>query len=577
MFKLKLPRKSEINGAISSFSQKERSIFTVLLIVLSITTLLIVQSVNKYFMVKVPKLGGYTSEGILGTPRFINPVLAFSDADKDMVALVYSGLMRKDGEGALIPDLADRYEVSEDNLTYTFTLKKDITFHDGKKLTADDIVFTITQVKDSILKSPEKSKWDGIFVEKIDDRTIAFKLAQPHANFLENTTIGILPLHIWQNSPLELNPANTAPVGTGPFLVNAVEKGESGIIKSYELVGFEDFILGKPYLKRISIFFYPNERELTEALKGGKVNQISSIDPKSAKELSSDHRIESTALPRVFGLFFNHNENQIFLNKTVVRAINEAIDKDRIITEVLSGYGVAIDEPIPPSISSYESFSKKNTVEREAIIAKVEADLAKDGWKKNSAGVLEKSTTQNKKTTTVPLQFSISTGNAPELAKSAEIIKEDLEKLGMVVEVKTFEIGNLNQSVIKPRDYDALLFGQIINNESDLYAFWHSSQRKDPGLNVAIYTNAKVDKILEDAFTTVDEEIRDKKYAEFQAEIKKDVPAVFLYSPNFIYVVSKELKGLQIKNLITPSDRFANAHLWYTETDNVWQIFAKKD
>ena len=158
---------------------------------------------------------------------------------------------------------------------------------------------------------------------------------------------------------------------------------------------------------------------------------------------------------------------------------------------------------------------------------------------------------------------------------AANLIKKDLEAIGMKVDVKTFEIGNLNQSVIRPRKYDALLFGQIINNESDLYAFWHSSQRNDPGLNVAMYTNAKVDKILEDAFVATDPVSRVKKYAEFEEEIKKDMSAVFLYSPSFIYVVSKDLKGLSLDHITTLADRFLGVHTWYSETSNVWKIFTQ--
>ena len=154
------------------------------------------------------------------------------------------------------------------------------------------------------------------------------------------------------------------------------------------------------------------------------------------------------------------------------------------------------------------------------------------------------------------------------------MIKQDLASVGMKVDIKTFEIGNLNQTVIRPRKYDALLFGQIINHESDLFAFWHSSQRKDPGLNVAMYTNAKVDKILEDAFITVDEQSRIKKYAQFEDEIKKDMPAVFLYSPDFVYVVSKNLNNLSIDHLVSPKDRLLNSYLWYTQVDNVWKIFS---
>jgi len=205
----------------------------------------------------------------------------------------------------------------------------------------------------------------------------------------------------------------------------------------------------------------------------------------------------------------------------------------------------------------------------------VQSGLAKAGWKKGEDGFLEKTKTEKKKKVTTKLEFAISTGNAPELAKTAELVKQDLSEVGIKVDIKTFEIGNLNQSVIRPRKYDALLFGQIINHESDLFAFWHSSQRKDPGLNVAMYTNAKVDKILEDAFATIDEQSRIKKYAQFEDEIKKDMPAVFLYSPNFIYVVSKNLKGVNIENIISTGDRFLNAYSWYIQTENIWRIFTK--
>ena len=129
--------------------------------------------------------------------------------------------------------------------------------------------------------------------------------------------------------------------------------------------------------------------------------------------------------------------------------------------------------------------------------------------------------------------------------------------------------------MIRPRKYDALLFGEVINHESDLFAFWHSSQRNDPGQNIAMYTNAKVDKILEDTFTILDQNARIKKYAEFESEIEKDMPAVFLYSPDFIYVISRDLKGLSMDHIISSSDRFSNVYSWYLKTDNVWKIFSK--
>lgn len=573
---IKLPKKERINAAISSFSKKEWSVFTFLLFVLVVSTLLIVGTVNRSLMVSVPLRGGSMSIGIVGTPRFINPIIPSSLADQDMTALIYSGLMRKESDGSLSPDLAEKYEMSEDGLTYTFTLKNNIYFHNKRPITADDVMFTVTKAKDPALKSIRKSDWDGVSVTKIDDRTIEFTLKQPLAYFLEKTTMGIMPESVWKDSPIELNTANIYPIGSGPYMIKSVGKESSGTVNSYELESFKKFTLGEPFIKNLSIRFYQNEDSLINALGKKEVDQISSITPLNADILKErNYKIESSVLPRVFGIFFNQNQNQLFTDKIITRAIDKAIDKEKIIREVLLGYGVKTDKPIPENILLHTE-TNGNKEKRSDIIKEVEETLSKNGWKKNEEGFLEKTIAdKSKKKTIIPLQFSISTGNAPELVKTAELIKQDLEEIGMKVDIKTFEVGNLNQSVIRPRKYDALLFGQIINSESDLYAFWHSSQRKDPGLNVSLYTNAKVDKILEDSFTTLNRETRINKLVQFEEEIRKDMPAVFLYSPDFIYTVPEKLKDLSLKNIISPSDRFLNIHQWYTETENVWKIFAK--
>jgi peptide/nickel transport system substrate-binding protein len=574
---LKLPRKEKINLVFAHFSKKEKIFFAILVIILLISTASILETINRSLMVSIPLRGGSLSEGLIGTPRFINPILANTPADEDMVALIYSGLMRKNTDGTITPDLAEKYVMSADGLTYTFTLKNKIYFQNGEPVTADDVVFTVNEVKDSVIKSPQEINWDGVVATKIDNKTIQFSLKQPYPSFLENATLGIMPASVWSNSPIELNNANIDPIGSGPYQIKNTNKESSGVIDSYELASFAKFALGEPYIKTLNMYFYSNEDDLISALENGEVDQISSITPLNANILKErNYEIESSTLPRVFGLFFNQNQNILFADKVITSAINQTIDKNKIVQEVLFGYGVTTDDPIPPSIMDYQKVETPNTLTRDQILQSVQNSLAKDGWVQGTDGFLEKAVTgKNKKNTTTELEFSISTGNAPELAKTAELIKEDLATVGIKVDIKNFDIGNLNQSVIRPRSYDALLFGEIINHESDLFAFWHSSQRKDPGLNVAMYTNAKVDKILEDASTNIDEQSRIKEYVQFENILENDIPAVFLYSPNFIYVVSPNVKGLSIDHITSPSDRFSNVYSWYTDTENVWKIFAK--
>jgi peptide/nickel transport system substrate-binding protein len=162
--------------------------------------------------------------------------------------------------------------------------------------------------------------------------------------------------------------------------------------------------------------------------------------------------------------------------------------------------------------------------------------------------------------------------HAPDLVKTAELVKKQWEEIGAKVETKYYELADLNQLVIKPRKYDALLFGEIIGRDLDLFAFWHSSQRNDPGLNIALYTSSKADKMLETARTATNQEERLKQFKLFNEEVTKDVPAIFLYAPEFIYILPDTIQNFNLNAMSSPSDRFSNVHKWYTTTENVWNI-----
>jgi peptide/nickel transport system substrate-binding protein len=161
----------------------------------------------------------------------------------------------------------------------------------------------------------------------------------------------------------------------------------------------------------------------------------------------------------------------------------------------------------------------------------------------------------------------------PELVKIAEKIKENWIAVGVETEIKIFESGDLNQNVIRPRNFDALLFGIIVDDESDLYSFWHSSQRIDPGLNITGYANIEADGLLKKMLENSDVEVAKDLLSKFQKEIENDIPAVFLYSPEFLYVIPENIMGVKIKTISSPSDRFVNIHKWYTQKDKVSKIF----
>ena len=545
-----------------------------------ISCLVLLSKISGVYSVEVPMRGGSLSEGIIGTPRFINPILAVSDADKDLTALVYSGLLKTSPSGELIPDLAESYTVSNDGLTYDFKLKKNIRFQDGTPVTADDVIFTVGKAQDKTLNSSKRANWDGVTVQKISDNEITFTLKQPYAPFLGNATLGILPAHIWKgisDDNFQFSQYNTSPVGSGPYAVKKIVSDSTGIPLSYRLEAFDNGTGGEPFIENFSISFYQSEDDLVSALKNGNVDSISAISPDNAVTLQkAGYRVEKIPLSRIFGVFFNQNQQNLFADSAVRQALSVSAPKEQIINGVLSGFGIVAEGPIPQGFPGRQSISGSDNPQDASTtqddIDQAKQILAKDGWTPDpSTGILEK---KIKKVTT-PLEFSLSTSDAPELEKTAEMLQAAWAEIGVKVDVKIFEAGDLTENVIRPRKYDALLFGEVIGRDLDLYAFWHSSQRTDPGLNVAMYTNIKVDKLLEDARTTTDEGKRQADYSAFEEQISQDNPAVFLYSPDFIYVLPKEVGGFKIGMITAPEERFADISSWFVETDKIWKIFVK--
>lgn len=564
--------------AVRSFSLKQKLIWWALLLVFLVSSAFAAKTANARFLSEVPAPGGELTEGIVGIPRFINPLLAVSDADRDLVALVYSGLMRRGESGELTLDLAESINVSEDGLTYSVKLKPDLSWHDGELLTTEDIEFTVQRAQDIAIKSPRRASWEGVRTEIVSADEMKFHLRQPFSGFLENLTLGIMPKHIWKGITADLfalSSHNSRPIGSGPYAVSEVSSNASGIPSEYKLAAFEDFALGEPYIQKIRIVFLPSEAGLKEALETGAVEAASALSTESAATFKEwPVRFERSTLPRVFGVFFNQNQAPVFADKHVRHALNMSLNKEMLIEKVLRGYGSVADGPIPPGSLGYAMSSEAATSSDANRIKAAQEVLEKAGWKREDrTGVYARESSDKK--TTARLAFSIATADIPELKTAAEMISTTWGKLGAKVELTVFETGDLNQNIIRPRKYDALLFGEIVGHEPDLFAFWHSSQRNDPGLNIALYTSSAVDKLLTEIRNETDREKRTELYMKVSDEITNDEPATFLYSPEFIYILPRHIKKAEMASIVTGSERFSNINKWYIETDNVWNLFLK--
>lgn len=523
--------------------------------------------VHSILTVSIPAPGGSLSEGIVGTPRFINPLLAQTEADKDLTILTYSGLMRAQRGGELTEDLAESYSISEDGTVYTFVIKKDARFHDMMPLTAQDVVFTVTMAQDPRIQSPKQNMWEGITVEALDTRTVRFRLSKAYAGFLHNTTLGILPQHIWESVAAEDfhgSSYNVRPIGSGPYTIESIDTKNDGSVQLYTLRSFKYNALGAPYISRISMRIFGNEKDLLTAYEQGVIESFHGIDPFTTKTiLKKTDLLLSYPLPRTFGVFLNHNKKAIFTNDAVRKALSYALDRQEILKTVLDGFGTPLYDPLPPHIT------KPSTPQTHSI-DEARSVLENDGWKRDAeSGIYTKKGES--------LSFTIKTVNSPELKLVAEFIQNQWNTLGASVSIELFDLGQLDQTVIQPRDYEALLFGQALGRDADPYPFWHSSQRNAPGLNIALYTNATVDATLDELRRTIDVPKRTALYASFLTEWRADIPAIFVYIPDFLYVLPEHIHGVDAGPVQEGAERFLDIHTWYINSQNVFSFLVKEN
>ncbi|MBI2042218.1 MAG: hypothetical protein HYT21_00475 [Candidatus Nealsonbacteria bacterium] len=643
---------------ISVFSQREKTVFFFLLFVFLSSGITLLASLYYKNTEIRPAVGGSYTEGMVGSPRFINPIYAASnDADKALTEVIFSGLMGYDEQGKIIGDAAQSVDIEENGKTYVVNLRTDIFWHDGKPLTADDVIFTIRTIQNPDYKSPLRGNYLGVEMEKASDYQIRFKLKDAYAGFLERLTFKILPKHIWEEiSPQNflLTNYNLQPIGSGPYQFKKLEQDKQGSITAVRLVRFKKYYSdqkpSEPYIAEFSFLFFKNQEELAKAARNGRVDGF----PLPALEYwklakKDDYREVSLSLPRYFAIFFNKDQSKLLGNEKIRKALSYATDKNEIINTVLNGKAKAAQSPILPEMYGLEEpanfyefnpqlaeelltgaglqkkdekwveIAKGSAVtfksrlqegSESAEVTALQECLAKDpevypagqvngyfGSKTKAAvikfqekysdeilkpgglargtGVVSANTRAklnelcSKSPSENPLELQLTTVQDPVLEKVALQIKEQWARIGIEISIQTFPISELEQEIIKPRNYQMLLFGEVLTAVPDPFPFWHSSQIKDPGLNLAKYQNSAVDKLLETARTTLDEKERMKQYQNFQNIIIEQAPALFLYNPDYLYMTSGKIKGLNQKVIFDPSQRFSDIENWYIKTKRI--------
>lgn len=539
--------KSSYIFSYKSLNTKKILVFWMSIVFGFLFMFLTLNAISNKLLINVPAYGGSWNEGIMGVPRYINPVLASSGPDKDLTKLVFAGLLRKDANGTLINDMAKSVEKDEDGLTYTVTLADGVEFQDGVNLTADDVIFTIEKIQDKNINSPLGINFEGVTVDKIDDTTIVFHLKKPYTYFEENLTFGILPKHLLEklsNEEFLMSEFNINPVGSGPYKINKISK-EANVAKEYSFVSNRKYVTGRPFIDNLNIFIYQNNEDLLRSLNNGTIEATAYLDQTYFENIDNKERvILQSKLPNIFMLSFNPNKNKALSSKKVRLFLENSIDKDTIVNNIFSGYATKKDSLFGDEVS---------------LFSPSETDL---------------------EAPEVDTEINITTADIEDLKKVADEVAKSWRAQGIKVNIVVYSLNEL-ADVIKNRNFEVLLFGSIVEKDIDLFAYWHSSQRAYPGLNITNYASTNLDNNLNTLKNVVDTEERKKALIEISEELAREMPAIPLYSNNLNYIVKDESIRVMLQNKIpvsmtNSSERFINIYDWYKSEESVWKFTYKR-
>ena len=611
----KIPNTKQLKHFRKVLNSKENKLINILLIFILVNLIFFASVFYKKGVESVPTFGGQYQEGLVGLPRYVNPLYSFSDVDSDISLLIFSSLFKYNGNADLSLDLIKNYAISDNGKIYNFTIKEDVKWHDGEKLTVDDIVFTFQAILNPEFRSPWLAVFQGIEVEKIDDYNFKIVLDKPYSGFTELLSFGILPQHLWQNiNPATANLAelNLKPIGSGPYKFKSLIKNKLGEIKSYNLQANQLYYNQVPYIKDVVFKFYPNFNALIAALNNDEIEGASYLSPGFENNVIATNSLNfhKLLLNQVNAIFFNQAENEALASLDLRKALALAIDKEKMVNESLNLNAIRAKGPLPASSLAFKedlNTYRFNQVEAEKliqeagwnlqIISRDDVDRMDNLEEENliegeEIGASDESGPENKndtswqeiknlaETTGLELigkwrykeeddkkQYLIITLTVPKEEISLKLsneIKNYWQELGVRTIINEVKMEEIQKNIIDNKNFEAIIYGEMFGFNPDPYTYWHSEEK----LNISNYSNEEVDKLLENIRISFNQEEKIESYHSFQEKINQDVPAIFLYSSFYIYPQNKKIKNFNTSSIIEPRDRLANISSWYIKTKN---------
>jgi peptide/nickel transport system substrate-binding protein len=503
--------------------------FTFLLICSSIILLLF--GCSKEPEIKYPNT---ITIGLLSDAKRLLPLLASDSASAEISGYIFNGLTKYDKDIKIIGDLAESWDISPDGLKIIFHLRKGVKWHDGAELTTEDVLFTYKTVTNPNIPTPYSSIYGPVKkVEVLNRYNIKITYKEPYAPALESWGMGIIPKHVLEGKDLTSPEINRHPVGTGPYKLKDWVTGQKIVLEA-----FPDYFEKKPNIDRFIARIIPDTATMFLELKFGGIDFMGITPPQYKLQANTDFfnkYFQKFRYPAFGYTYLGYNLlNPMFSNKRVRQAIAHAVNKNEIIAGVLLSYGTPCTGPFPPESWAFNASVKDYEYNPDKAI-KILSEL---GWKKNARGLLEK----NGKI----FSFTVITnqGNEARL-KAAQIIKEQLKKVGIEMNIKVLEWQAMLHEFIDKKRFEAVIMGWALSRDPDIYDIWHSSKTKEGEFNFISYKNEEIDRLLIEGRQTFDMTKRKKIYHRIHEILAEEQPCTFLYVPDALPVLHKRFKGVE--------------------------------
>lgn len=470
---------------------------------------------------------------MLADAKRLLPFLASDSASAEISGHIFNGLTKYDKDIRLVGDIAESWSISPDGLTITFYLKKGVKFHDAVELTSEDVVFTYETVINPKTPTPYATIFGPVLsVKALDRYTLQVIYKEPYVKALEAWSMGIIPKHIYKDKDIASAEVNRHPIGAGPYKLKEWVTGQKIVLEA-----FEGYYEGPPGIKKIITRIIPDTATMFLELKFGGIDYMG-LTPAQYK-LQAQNEFFNKHFQKFRYLSFSYTYlgynllNPLFADKRVRQAIAHAVNKEDIIKGVLLGYGKPCLGPFHPETWAFN----KNVKDFDYDVSKAKQLLAEAGWQLNADGILHKDGK--------PFVFTVITNQGNDLRlKTAQLIKEALKEVGIVMNIKVLEWQAMLHEFVDKKRFDAVILGWALSRDPEISEIWHSSKTKQGQFNFISYKNEEVDRLLMLGRKTVDISKRKQIYHRVHELIFDDQPYLFLYVPEALPVMHKRIKGV---------------------------------